>query len=266
MGLSLFVLAAAIQDRPADPLTWPIIAPTVDQCSSGVSAINFAKRVLGINIDEFYDPSHGCWNDEKKTMGDVGLKSWLLLMMVAINVMDGPWANNGRYNESWEALVALAKNVTDPMSLPLFVSLLPMMAIEAKVPLDDPHLAAKVWKALFLNGPLSKKGYKCNLNRFYGFVTVSLSEVEHFFMKLFIFLYVSLEMDYIGGANVPKLAISQSASSSDPATASTSNTIKSAEEKALRSACGNAYGIATMMYSDPGNLFRWKIVLNAGIT
>ena len=261
----MFQVAGCLESRP-DPFTWPLLAVSPDQCSIGVACLNFLCRFLLLNIDILYDFNHGGWNDEKKSMYDCGLKPWLLLMLIAFNVMDGPWSDSGRYNESWEALCAAARSF-EPTEMPLFMSLLPMMACEMGFALDQPDVASKVWHRLFTDGPLRKKGYKCNLNRFYGFITVGIEEISMFWQKLFIFLYVSLEMDYIGGACKQKLTVAHRSASSaaESMQSTTSSKISTTEEKALRSSCGNAYGIATMMYSDPANLFRLRIIISAGL-
>lgn len=251
-------------DLAGDPFRWPLLGVSPDRHSVGVCAINYLQRKLRANIDEVYDMSHGAWDDEKLAIKDSGLMSWLMLMLVTVNVFDGPWKNNGRWNESCGAMKALWQT-RDPRNVPLFVSMLPRILEE----IDEaghsiPHGVDPIdfaWNKIMEDGPLARKGYRCNLNRFYGFIEVGITDTPVFWQRYFVYLYTSLESDYLRGVRITPQLRSRPAEMS---TGSTSNVITAAEEKALRDSCGNAYGIATLMHSDPVNKKIYRILISTG--
>lgn len=266
LGLSAFQQSQDISRRPPDATRWPLLSVSIDQGPTGVCALAFAQRSLCVNVEEIYDLNHSVWNCEKQTIRDVGLQGWLLLMLVTVNVMDGPWSDNGRYQESLQAMRALLSS-TRPSQCPLFLELLPMICQERGEPCDDPGVAERVWQDLQTDGPLVRKGFKCNLNRFFGFIDTSTKEIPVFWQKLFVLLFVSLEMNYLSGAKkasrIRMPAVSAERSADDPRVRSTNNQFNN-DAQAVRAACANAYSIATLMHSEPANLMRWKIVLNCG--
>lgn len=195
--MAVFQQSASPEVRPP-AIEWPLLSISPDRHSIGVSALSFAQRALNINVDETFDMFHGSWDDETMTLKDSGLQPWLLLTMVCVNLFDGPWSDNGRYNESVRSMRALWKR-SHPHEVPLFQELLGKMAAEMGELPDDSQLPEKVWAALQTDSALAKRGFKTNVNRFYWFFEVSEKEATQYFQKFFVFFHTSLEMDYLGG-------------------------------------------------------------------
>lgn len=262
LSLSHFIQPKNLEDR-GDPFRWPLLSLTPDQEASGVCAVGFAQRFLHCNLDETWDYNHRAWNDEKATIRDCKMQPWLLLMMISLNIFDGPWQDCGRWNECISAMRRLWASA-DPHQVPLFVSLLPMIAEERGEDIADPNLAWEGWKGMQEDGVLSKRGYRTNLNRFFGFHQASDRDIGQFWQKLFVLMCVCLEADYLGNSKVQKLRVAPIEDGAAPSSSSTSARFTSPEEKALRQACGNAFSIAALVHSEPANLMRWRIVHCAG--
>ena len=81
---------------------------------------------------------------------------WLLLMLVAFNVMHGPWDSSERYRESTDRLRMLAKRV-DPRQLPAFMMALPDRVKELGWDANDPDIAQKVFDHIIFGGPMKTR-------------------------------------------------------------------------------------------------------------
>ena len=119
LSLKMFQQAENPEDRPEDPYTWPILAWSPDRGSQGVCAIN-ALLHFKVNLDPFFDLNHGAWDDEKNIISDMKEYSWLLMMLVAFNVFEGPWNTAERYSETVHAMQSLHCRVR-PQDVPLFM-------------------------------------------------------------------------------------------------------------------------------------------------
>lgn len=54
-----------------------------------------------------WDFNRSTWDVEQQTIKDCGLMGWLLLSLVTVNLMEGPYASSDRYKESIERMQAL---------------------------------------------------------------------------------------------------------------------------------------------------------------
>ena len=245
-----------IQKR-GNPLHWPWLNVCLDGASPNTCATSFLSRVTLLVVTAIWDINHGAWNSEQQTMKDCGLFKWLLLMLVAFNVMHGPWESSERFRESRDRVRMLAKRV-DPRQLPAFMMALPDIVRELGWDASDPDIAQKVFDFIMgSQGPLRNKGYKCNLNRFYGFITEGLDALACFAQRGYLTLHVSLESDYL--ANVEKLRFRPfSADGSGP------TSLPGPDERAVRDAAGNCFSIATMMYQDATSRMKLAIVCICG--
>lgn len=85
-GLEVFRVEADEQGTLPSPYSWRHLSVTSDQGSDNVCAVGYLKH-LGLNLQEWYDPSHGAWNDGKLALKDTQLWCYQLLMMGAMNVI-----------------------------------------------------------------------------------------------------------------------------------------------------------------------------------
>ena len=75
----------------------------IDQGSDGIAAVKYLLW-LGCCLTIWCDFSHGSNNDVNGTIKDLGLWSFWLLMLVALNVPHGPWDDDVRFAQTREAL------------------------------------------------------------------------------------------------------------------------------------------------------------------
>ena len=251
-------------EAPADPYTWPLLSLSPDRGSTGVAAINWLQNRVNVNVDTTYDLNHGSWDDEKQTLADMKETAWMLMMMVDFNVMQGPWDSQERYTET---VVAMQKLFRDrrPEQVPLFMDLAHNIIDEQGLDPTTPEALDRAWQLCGDAGPLRTRKYTVNRNRFHGFTERGIEEQTCWWIRLFQFLFVSIEMDYLKGKGFQKLRVPFARSSlhaagleGGEAESSTSSARVAPEERAIRAACANAYGIATVMHSDITNLWKLK--------
>ena len=257
MGLDLkrFKMPPLDKDRP-NPLLWPWMNICLDGASPNTCATSFMCRVLCLIITAIWDIDHSSWNSEQQTIKDCGLYKWMLLMLVAFNVMQGPWNSSERFRESRDRLEMLAKQV-DPRRLPAFMAALPDMVAELGLDASDPDIAQKVFDHCMHDGPVKSRGFKGNLNRFYGFVAEGEKALPQYSQRGYCTLHVSLESDYLAG--VEKLKFRPASSDGVGPTS-----VPGPDERAVRDAAGNCFSIATMMYQDETSRMKLAIVVVTG--
>ena len=104
-GLSYFRVPAVDDVLQGDPFSWPRLGAAPDQGSDGVALVNALKysEKLRINIAEFWDMSHGAWNDWRGNLKQHNLWGWFLVSCVAFNALHGPWEECRFFQEMKEA-------------------------------------------------------------------------------------------------------------------------------------------------------------------
>ena len=253
-------------DKQLDAYKWALLSVSPDRGPTGVSALNWAVGPGRLNIDVAYDFNHGSWDDEKNTIKDLGDHGWLLMMLIDVNVMEGPWETCTRFSETVSALSRLHRREL-PERVPLFMEMAHCIMAEAGINAASEDALERAWALTGDAGVLRKRGYRCNLNRFHGFTERAEDEVKCWWARLFQYLYVSIEMDYLGSKNLPKLHLRMTrealyASAADDGASTSAGRITN-EEKAVRAAAANAFGIATIMHADVSNLWKTKQLIAA---
>lgn len=258
LGLSMnrFQLPKPDEDR-GDPFEWPWLAMCLDRAGPNCTAAAYLQRMAHVNLFDIWDINHSSWNSETQSIKDCGMMPWLLLMLVSVNLLEGPYSSSARYRESIERLQVLWAT-TSGRDMPAFMQALPDIAAELGMDEADDGLAEAAWQRLRDSGPMKARGYRCNLNRFYGFVVEGAKALDQYAQRAYLFLHVALEADYLAG--VPKLKIR----GGGPQASSSSTSVIGPDERAIRDMCGNAYTITTMMYADISNKMKLGIVVVAG--
>lgn len=84
------------------PAEWPCLGVAPDQGADGMCFVHymFSQRV---NVQVWFDPSHGVWRDQECAMRSVGLSGFALLMCVAFNLSSGPCDSQSRYAQLLES-------------------------------------------------------------------------------------------------------------------------------------------------------------------
>ena len=97
-----------------DPFSWPYLAITPDQGPDGVSGLYFLRYGESINLDVFWDLSHGVWRDQEGSVRQVQHEAWSHLMVVTWNLAHSPWNSEARFcalRESSEEYLATANEL-----------------------------------------------------------------------------------------------------------------------------------------------------------
>jgi len=118
-------------------------------------------------------------------------------MMVVWNLPHGPYNDDVRFSQISEAWDECRRHF-NPKTSVLFqghaVDMLEDMSGMPGFSADTEGDAdAALWAAMVEDPPLRKKGYKCNLNRFFGGTQVAREDLHKWTMRLFQYEYAALE-------------------------------------------------------------------------
>ena len=266
LSLRLFQLPFDPQQRK-DPYEWPLLSLAIDRHPTGVSGIGWMQRMARLNIDETYDLSHGTWDDEKLAVSQCGDKAWLLLMLLAVNCMSGPWSSDLRYQECCETLQRVWETMR-PSEIPLLTAVVGDIADELQLPRTEPDLEKKCWHAVVTDGPLKAKGYICNLNRFHGFTDCGLHDIPRWHQRSLVLQLVNLEKkNFFTNIASTQFHLRAAASSHETGgvnSTTTSSKRESEADRGVRVGAGNAFRVAGLLYSDITNLWKWRILVEVG--
>ena len=227
---------------------WPRFSLSPDMGPDGVCAMGFWIHRLGVNVDAAWDFSHAVHNDVLNGYKEAGLMNHIVLSLIRLNIPVSPWQEDVRFQQSRKAALELFKNET-PERCELFREFAPQMLREAAgsdlASGEDPE--AELWTQLQDSNPFSTKGTKLVLGRYLGVVRKLREELAHFAQRKFFYLYVALEMDFVGSAKFARLLCD----GTDIARWTNSHK-DTAEESALRKACANqlVVGLMDMLSAD----------------
>ena len=158
----------------------------------GVSALSFASWYQSLNIDIFFDPSHGVHNDMLNVVKFADLKTHLMMSLLRINVPCGPRNEDMRYKQVVGAITELLRT-GKPKELPLFMDCLDgMLADPAAIAFrfkEDP--ATDLFNSMATTCPFIKKNSKCMLGRFMDVVRRIKTDLEAFNQREFWYTHVS---------------------------------------------------------------------------
>lgn len=256
-GLSGFQLSKQRAGLWAGWRSWPHLSIAMDQGSDAVAATWYLHH-LGANITAWPDWSHGSWNDTKNMLKESGLFPFWLLMMITFNMPHGPFNDDARHSQVTGAWDECRRHFT-AQTCPLFLEHLPQILDDMggqSALGGDPSagLDEQVWQAMAEDPPMRRKGYKCNLNRFFGGTKTARELLPLWHMKLFQYEYTALECGMLATRKVEKIMVQQGAlepedapENEKPSTCSTRVTV---DEKALRSCCQNSLVISVAMLGD----------------
>ena len=160
-----------------DPYTWPLVSWATDGGSNGVCALNYLPHKANVNVDGCYDFNHGSWDDEKQTIKDMHEHSWLLMMLISFNVMDGPYGTCERYQTTKTCVTNFYARM-GPEQSPLFLDVAPLIIQAQGWPAGEEENLIKAWILCGPVGPLLLKNYMCNLNKLHGFTERAEEEME----------------------------------------------------------------------------------------
>ena len=83
--------------------TWPHCGVALDLGPDGMCAMMALLYYFGLNLTKFPDFDHACQRAVLEMLRESGLMDFMMLMMVALNVPQGPDNNDQRYKQNQEA-------------------------------------------------------------------------------------------------------------------------------------------------------------------
>lgn len=262
-SLGLDGLKAFVPKKEDDWTKWRHMNVAIDQGGDGLAACNVLLS-LGCCLTIWCDFSHGSNNDVNATIKDLGLWSFWLLMLVALNVPHGPWDDDVRYAQTQESWKELKSNNTSRSSV-LFQDHLPSM-IEELQPLLALHdftgpVEDKIFELTTEEPALTKKGYKRKNARFLDVLRGLRDLLPMWSLKLCQYEHVAIELGMVTDKQVDKLTLSADAGdSTDPR--STAPSVLTLDDKIVRGTCQNALVIACAMLGESSHRHLVSIIVN----
>lgn len=111
-------------------------------------------------------------------------------------------------------------------------------------------IGEQVWQSLLIDGPWGRKGEKIVKRRFFGLIRAGRREASQWSSRLFGYLTVCLDMDFLGAMNNTKMKVAEPKPGKKQ---DTSSKKEGAEEMALRKAAGNQMVMGTVFMLDSRN-------------
>ena len=103
-GLKDFQITEEELANPSSPLEWPLLMGVADKGPDGVCSVNYCRK-LRINMDMFWDGSHGAWGSGRDGIAAAGLGTHVYLMNIAYNAGHGEWKDGVRYEQIKDATI-----------------------------------------------------------------------------------------------------------------------------------------------------------------
>ena len=101
-GLLHFAVTADMLSQPA--ATWPRLAVPSDMGSDNVCSFSFLQRKVKLCLDLPWDPSHGAHDDVFNGVRYALLMGHLMLSLVRLNCVCGPWNEDRNYKNVLNAM------------------------------------------------------------------------------------------------------------------------------------------------------------------
>ena len=148
---------------------WLHLSVASEQGSDMLSALHsllyFDK--LKANVSVYWDVSHGCNRDFWNSVNDVSLKSFMLLIMICINLPHGPDDSDLRFGQIKDVMgqhYLRHSASTSPILQHLCYSMLRGRHDELQT-VDTSDREPAMWELLKAANGFRRKGYKCNIGR-----------------------------------------------------------------------------------------------------
>ena len=234
--------------------SWPHLNLASDQGSDMLSAMHalLYHEPTKCNITPFYDPSHGVNRDFWLSVTEMGLKPFMLLAMIVINLPHGPDESDTRYNQLKEIMTNHYQHVSPKLS-PIFQTLsAPILReIEHDMVVEEGQSQEEAaWAHLQQEMCYKKKGYKCNIGRFCGVIHAGAALCKRWHATLFEVVVPCIELGMLTQVAMPKISLglvgADDASNQD----STSAKVVSVGDRTLRTCGVNAVVISLAVLAD----------------
>ena len=253
-----------------DPFSWPApITICPDQGADCCAAINFLSRELHLNLDPTFCASHAAHNDVKNSLKRSGLWPHQLLMVLAWRAWRGPWGSDDRFQEVQDTCTANFETMTpatDPIFHLLQQGLLRDRGWEWRASEED--IDTTLWGELKGSRCFAYRGDEISMTRFMGSVMRSKQEDAEWHGRLYGLLAVCLELGILDSSSMDDLCNATAqvrnqhaeGCEADDARKATMKEATDREIKAIREAAKNSLHMSLLMYSDPINQNRQRMI------
>lgn len=96
----------------SDCLSWKLLGVASDKGPDAVCGSSFLSRCVQLNMDTWWDPSHGAWRACLNALADCGLAIHNMLMVMAYNVGFGEWKDGSRWEQIRTSVIDTATTGT----------------------------------------------------------------------------------------------------------------------------------------------------------
>ena len=212
-----------------------------------------------INCTLWFDPAHGCNRDFWGAALSQDLRSFLLLMMISMNVLHGPDESDHRYGQMLD-IVLKHMDSTGPTLCAVYQFLHAKLLMEFDIDLEtgeSPEQALWYTMKGFLKG--MKKGYKTNQARFLAVLADGGEMLKFWHLRLYMVTVTALREDMLQTKHLPKVKLR--VEGADAASVDTTSVKKvTAGDRTLRACGANAVVLTMALLSDNENFRLLAIV------
>lgn len=233
---------------------WPHLSLASDQGSDMLSAIHAMLFFddCKANVTAYYDTSHGCNRDFWNSIEEVHLKSFMLLIMLCVNLPHGPDSSDLRFQQIKDVMTKHF-NECNPTTSPLFQHLCGQILREREDELQGSRShdgEAIAWEMLRQDNIYKRKGYTCNMARFFSVVADGKDLLRRWSSFLFEVSVPAIELDMVRGSALPSIHLKVAGADEAADPDSTSSKKVSVDARTLRSCGANALVIAFAVLSE----------------
>lgn len=260
-SLTAFKVDKDESKRPP-PEEWPYLMISADQGPDGVCASFFARYHQFMNVDFFWDPSHGHQRDILASIGQVGLSAWMHLMTVVYNLGHGPWDSHARFSQLSESTSTYIENHVQ--RCPIFNHYKYHIAQDFGMT-DEPGAQVSdddIISAMRQHWTTKRKGAKVHLCRFGDFINkaAEADKYHHFFLLRC--LHLGLDEGMFGEAVLEVLRRPQKLNTPDLDKQEAKIEVARSNDahQSIRSLAKNNIAVAAIMLSDPLTQVRARCV------
>jgi len=241
---------ADFAEREGEPAaTWPTLSLSMDQGSDNMSFAYYSMYHQQLNVQYWWDMSHGVWRDVDLAINSCGLRPWVRLCCLAFNLGHGPWEEGSRY---WQMRSSFSEylQMTDTTD-PLFVKYLERLARDFGIDISQGGAEEAVRQQLIASWSARTKGEKCVMCRFGKFVDVARDRDDSLTSMLMQGLYMGLSENMFTLQDFRNSLVRKQEAEDNAGDEDIGSTKRSANVAAkMRSACKNNVMCMVLVFQD----------------
>eukprot|EP00971_Amphidinium_carterae_P339443 6477261-Amphidinium_carterae.1 len=239
------------------PSSWPHLAISGDADSENMAMYYFLAGKLGLNIQFWPDPSHQYQRDMILSWSAMGWGPWTKLILVALNLLQGPWDAASRYWEyrlAGEELHVLLEEGEHPFLLAYESEL--QMELGLEHARGEPDMQLRLLAAMRSVASVETRGAKVAMCRFASLVDGLETLVPRWTTMLLRTIHVLSD-----GAHVGKKDVSEALKRTEVHTDAGGRAKTKAPAGKLRDACTNNLSLTCALLGDPDGRQRAHVIV-----